>query len=193
MAVVSGDGVALNGRRRTAEGSVKSTDINPAVVVGAEDRVAAAGNGEVRDDTGALFLVRERDGGLSGFVASINDGDGGAGGAGDGDGFAVEINVFVVSAGRDKDGVAVVGRVHAGLDCGLVGGNVNGLLGERRRDEAECEKQPESSVKTAGCREVALARDGKEVWARHRTRMLYRISSEKHGLNVMGTTIAWRR
>src|ERR1700756_5798875 len=56
---------------------------------------------------------------------------------------------FVVGAGGDEDGVVVVGGVDARLDGGLVGGHVNSLLRKRGGDEAECEYQPESRIKTA--------------------------------------------
>lgn len=44
---------------------------------------------------------------------------------GDGDRLACEVDVFVVGAGGDEDGVAWVGDVDGGLDCVLVGGDVD--------------------------------------------------------------------
>jgi hypothetical protein len=63
VAVVGGDGVALNGRRCSAEVSVFSTDIDPAIAGATEDSVDATGNGEVGDDPGTLFSIGEGDGG----------------------------------------------------------------------------------------------------------------------------------
>ena len=57
--------------------------------------------------------------------SAVDDGLGGAAGADDGDGFAFEVDVFVVGAGGYEDGVAGVGGVDAGLDGGLVGGDVD--------------------------------------------------------------------
>ena len=62
----------------------------------------------------------------SGFGPTVDDGLGGAVGTGDGDGFALEVDVFEIRAGGDEDGVAVVRSVDAGLDGGLVRGNVDG-------------------------------------------------------------------
>jgi hypothetical protein len=154
-------------------------------------------NGEAGDDAGSELLGPEGDDGQSRLAAAVNDGRCGAGGAADGDGFAEEVDIFVVGAGGDEDGVAVVGRVDAGLDSRLVGGDVNSLLGKRGRDEAECEYQPESRIKTAGYCVAVLAHDGEGVWARHWRAMHYRSSSEEHGLNVvwghnnMATITGW--
>jgi hypothetical protein len=63
--------------------------------------------------------------------------------------------------------------------------DVNGLLGKRGGDEAECEYQPGSRIKTAVYCVAVLARDGEGGWAWHWTEMHYRSSSEEHGLNVM--------
>ena len=73
----------------------------------------------------------------------------------------------------------------ASMPAWIVGGDVNGLLGKRGGDEAECEHQPESRIKTAVYCVAVLARDGEGVWAWHWTEMHYRSSSEEHGLNVM--------
>jgi hypothetical protein len=96
-------------------------------------------NGEAGEDDGSDLLGLEGDHCRSLLAAAVNNGAGGAARAGEGDGFAEEVDIFKVGAGGDEDGVAVVGGVDASLDSGLVGGDVNGLLGERGGDEAECE------------------------------------------------------
>jgi hypothetical protein len=58
-------------------------------------------------------------------MTTVDDGLGGALRALEGEGFAADTEIFVVGAGGYQDGVAGVGGVDAGLDCELVGGNVD--------------------------------------------------------------------
>ena len=58
-------------------------------------------------------------------IPAVDDGFCCAAGGDDGDGFAVEVDVFEVGAGGYEDGVAEVGSVDAGLDGGLVSGDVD--------------------------------------------------------------------
>ena len=86
-------------------------------------------------------------------AVAVEDGGGGAFGALEGDGLAVEVEVFRVGAGGDEEGVAWVCGVDGGLDGGLVGRDVDGLLGTRHA----CQKQE------GDCHEEAVERILEEV------------------------------
>jgi hypothetical protein len=208
----AGDGIALDkGSAVGGEDSaaaIRDDDVVLNCGCGVVDEDSAGGlaggglgatmlNGEAGDDAGSELMGPEGDDCRSRPAAAVNDGRCGAGGAVDGDGFAEEVDIFVVGAGGDEDGVAVVGRVDAGLDRKLVGWDVNSLLGKRGGDEAQCKYQPESRIKTGGYCVAVLARDAEGVWAWHWTEMHYRSSSEEHGLNVvwshnnMATITGW--
>ena len=105
---------------------VAPTNID-AAVAGAvsRDGVTTACNGEPGEDAGTGLSVVEEDRRHPTFGASINVVVAAPPGAGDGDGLAFEVDVFEVGAGGDEDGVAGVGGVDAGLDGGLVGGDVD--------------------------------------------------------------------
>ena len=96
---------------------------------------------EVGQDRGPGLGSFEGDGGTPGAAV---DGRGcSAAGAGDGDGLAQEVDVFVIRAGGDEDGIAGVGGVDAGLDrgVGLSGADVErDLRGEARGSRQDEER-----------------------------------------------------